>query len=244
MPSRRCSAHSAAVIRWCSTAEDIHWADDATVELLAHVAAQAERIPLLLIVSSRTDSDAINRIRNEAMDATTHDARRSRRRRRCSRSSSRSAARCRTQPPRRSVARAHGNPFFAVEMVRAVARGEAVGTSDDLPPTIESALASTPRPLGTGRPPDDRPRRRDRRGCPARVAACDGARGRGAQREDRDQGAHRERVPRTGPRSPGHAAVPAHARAGSRVLADAAPPCSRCCTCDRRRDRTGRRQRW
>ena len=39
-------------------------------------------------------------------------------------------------------ARADGNPFFAVEMVRAVARGEAVGNSDDLPPTIESALAS------------------------------------------------------------------------------------------------------
>ncbi len=123
------------------TAEDIHWADDATAELLAHVAALAERIPLLLIVTARTDSDAINRIRNEAMDATRlmldglGDAEMLALIRQIDGAmpDATAASIC---------ARAHGNPFFAVEMVRAVARGEAVGNSDDLPPTIESALAS------------------------------------------------------------------------------------------------------
>jgi class 3 adenylate cyclase/tetratricopeptide (TPR) repeat protein len=130
------------------TAEDIHWADDATVQLLAHVAAQAERVPLLLIVSARSDSDAVNRIRNEAMDATrlTLDGL----------GDAEMLALVRsladTIPDATAVsicARARGNPFFAVEMVRAVARGEAVGTSDDLPPTIESALASRLDRLGS-----------------------------------------------------------------------------------------------
>ena len=122
-------------------AEDIHWADDATVELLAYVAARAERLPLLLIASSRTDSEVVDRIRNEAIDATRlvldglSDMEML--------ALVRQVGGAMPDATEASIcARARGNPFFAVEMVRGVARGENVGTSDDLPPTIESALAS------------------------------------------------------------------------------------------------------
>ena len=50
--------------------EDIHWADDATAELLAHVATNTKDIPLVLLVSARTDSDAIDRFRSAVIDAT------------------------------------------------------------------------------------------------------------------------------------------------------------------------------
>jgi class 3 adenylate cyclase/tetratricopeptide (TPR) repeat protein len=128
--------------------EDIHWADDATAELLAHVAAQAGDIPVLLIVSARTDSDAMERFRRAVIDATAmtleglgdDDMR----------ALIEQLAPGLVPATVASIrARARGNPFFAVELVRAVTRGETPDHPDDLPPTIESALASRLDRLGS-----------------------------------------------------------------------------------------------
>ena len=121
--------------------EDLHWADAATVDLVSLIAGGAADLPLLLLATSRPDSNAVDRVRREAIDARVltlsplgdDDT-----------AALVEALHIGATPELVETVRRRsgGNPFFASELVRAIGESGDGLDAQALPPTVESALAA------------------------------------------------------------------------------------------------------
>ena len=129
--------------------EDLHWADRATVEIVASLVAHSVTAPMLTIVSTRPGSSAVDVLHNElAVMPPPPDGIRTTQLSLAAMADDEMLQLIHqtndgvTAAVARSVlARAGGNPFFAVELIRAIERVESDPGSGDLPPTIETALS-------------------------------------------------------------------------------------------------------
>ena len=122
--------------------EDLHWADTATVDLVSLIAGAAGDLPLLLIATSRPDSNAIDRVRREAIDATRARALTPRATTTPPRSSKRCTSTRRpssSRPCAGARAATRSSPPSSCARSASPATGS---TRSALPPTVESALSA------------------------------------------------------------------------------------------------------
>jgi len=117
--------------------EDLHWADDVTLEYLASLAATVARCPALMIMTSRAEGDPIDqswRARSGDSPIVTWDI--SPLRKEESMSLVAGFIDASDDLAKRCIERAAGNPLFLEQLVLSVARG----SSEDVPDSIKSLV--------------------------------------------------------------------------------------------------------